>query len=263
MTQNGLEFLMMMTSGKQDGGAKWRIEMIFWIVLFGGLGAYGYYLSRLQPFPEIGGRFAAVLLFMALILWIASTSPRDTEGDLPAVVSVFLGGVFVISGIGSMSITKTDVIVAPLGGILFCVGGIYLLSARWEFADQSEQIGSFILASTMVTIELYLAFRGLVLGVPGIAWSKSGLRQIHRGLLLGPNGAIAHFEKSWDMEEQWINSMSFAALILIHRHLGNSTEEAESLEELEKLGGWRSVDSSWTAVIEKGLSSSITLSEYD
>ena len=72
---------MMMTSGKQDGGAKWRIEMIFWIVLFGGLGAYGYYLSRLQPFPEIGGRFAAVLLFMALILWIASTSPRDTEGE--------------------------------------------------------------------------------------------------------------------------------------------------------------------------------------
>ncbi len=256
MIQSGLYFSIMITSGKQDGAAKWRVEMLFWVVLFGVLGAYGYYLSRLQPFPENGGRFAAVLLFSALILWIASTSPRETEGDLPAVVSALLGGIFVISGIRSMSVTKTDVIVAPLGGVLFCVGGIYLLSARWEFAGQSEQIGSFVLASTMVTIELYLAFRGLVLGVPGIAWSKSGLRQIHRGLLLGPKGAIAHFEKSWDMEEQWINSMSYAALILIHRHLGNSSEEAESLEELEKLGGWDSVDSSWTEAIEQGLSSS-------
>ncbi len=247
---------MMKASGKQDGAAKWRVEMLFWAVLLGVLGAYGYYLSRLQPFPENGGRFAAVLLFTALLLWIESTSPRETEGNLPAVISVLLGGIFVIFGIRSMSVTKTDVIVAPLGGILFCVGGIYLLSERWEFAGQSEQIGSFVLASTMVFIELYLAFRGLVLGVPGIAWSKSGLRQIHRGLLLGPEGAIAHFERSWDMEEQWINSMSYAALILIHRHLGNASEEAESLAELEKLGGWGSVDSSWIDAIEKGLSSS-------
>lgn len=237
--------------------------MLFWILLFGGLGTYGYYLGRLQPFPENGGRFGAILLFTAMIMWIASTSPRGSEGDFPAVVSVVLGGAFVIVGIRNMSVTKTDVIVAPLGGVLFCVGGIYLLSARWEFADQSEQIGSFILAATMVTIEFYLAFRGLVLGVPGIAWSKSGLRQIHRSLLHGPNGAIAHFEKSWDMEEQWINSMSHAALVLIHRHLGNSAEEEGSLEELEKLGGWGSVDSSWTDAIQQGLSASASLSEYD
>ena len=254
---------MMKTSGKLGGGAKWRVEMLIWIVLFGGLGSYGYYLSRLQPFPEKGGLFGGVLLLTSMILWIASTSPRGSEGDFPAVVSVVLGGVFVIVGIRNMSVTKTDVIVAPLAGVLFCVGGIYLLSARWEFADQSEQIGSFILATTMVTIELYLAFRGLVLGVPGIAWSKSGLRQIHRGLLLGPNGAIAHFGKSWDMEDQWINAMSHAAMVLIHRHLGNSAEEEGSLEELEKLGGWGSVDSAWTDAIQQGLSASAILTEYD
>tara|TARA_B000000475_G_scaffold191556_1_gene154872 strand:- start:755 stop:1360 length:606 start_codon:yes stop_codon:yes gene_type:complete len=195
----------------------------------------------------------------ALILWISSTSPEESGSDLPAAISVFLGGVFVVTGIRDMSIMKTDVIVAPLAGILFCVGGISLLSSRWGVATQVEQIGSFLLASTMVTVELYLSFRGLVIGVPGIAWSKSGLRQIHRGLILGPNGAIAHFERSWDVEDQWINSMSYAALVLIHRHLGNLEDEEQSLAELEELGGWESVDSSWTQAVEEGLLASVPI----
>ena len=233
--------------------------MLLWIVLLCGLGAYCYYLSRLQPFPEKGNRFAMVLFSGALILWMSSTSPEEVGNDLPAAISVFLGGVFVVTGIRDMSIMKTDVIVAPLAGILFCVGGISLLSSRWEVATQMEQIGSFFLASTMVTVELYLAFRGLVIGVPGIAWSKSGLRQIHRGLILGPNGAIAHFERSWDVEDQWINSMSYAALVLIHRHLGNLEDEDKSMAEFEKLGGWESVDSSWTQAVEEGLLASVPI----
>ena len=233
--------------------------MFLWIVLLCGLGWYCYYLSRLQPFPEKGNRFAMILFTGALILWISSTSPEEVGGDLPAAISVFLGGVFVVTGIRDMSIMKTDVIVAPLAGILFCIGGISLLSSRWEVATQMEQIGSFLLASTMVTVELYLSFRGLVIGVPGIAWSKSGLRQIHRGLILGPNGAIAHFERSWDVEDQWINSMSYAALVLIHRHLGNLEDEEQSLAELEDLGGWESVDSSWTQAVEEGLLASVPI----
>ena len=157
--------------------------MFLWIFLLLGLGSYSFYLSRLQPFPEKGSRFSMFLFTGALILWIASTSPEGSGEDLPASISVFLGGVFIVFGIRDMSLSKTDVIVAPLAGVLFCIGGISLLSSRWEFADQAEQIGSFLLASTMVTLELYLAFRGLVIGVPGIAWSKSGLRQIHSCLL--------------------------------------------------------------------------------
>ena len=233
--------------------------MLLWIFLLCGLGAYCYYLSRLQPFPEKGNRFAMVLFSGALILWKSSNRPEEVGNDLPAAISVFLGGVFVVTGIRDMSIMKTDVIVAPLAGILFCVGGISLLSSRWEVATQMEQIGSFFLASTMVTVELYLAFRGLVIGVPGIAWSQSGLRQIHRGLILGSNGAIAHFERSWDVEDQWINSMSYAALVLIHRHLGNLEDEEKSMAELEKLGGWESVDSSWTQAVEEGLLASVPI----
>lgn len=153
-----------------------------------------------------------------------------------------------------MGVTKQDVILAPLGGLLFCVGGISLLVGRWEDSGQAEQIGSFILSSTLVMLEIYLVFRGLVIGVPGITWSKSGLRQIHRGLIHGPNGAISHFERSWDMEDPWINSMSHAALVLIHRELGNSDDEKSHLRELEKEGGWDSVDSSWTEAIESALS---------
>ena len=48
--------------------------------------------------------------------------------------------------------------------------------------------------------------------------------------------------------------MSHAALVLIHRELGNSDDEKAHLRELEKEGGWDSVDSSWTEAIESALS---------
>ena len=61
------------------------------------------------------------------------------------------------------------------------------------------------------------------------------------------------------MEEQWINSMSYSALVLIHRHLGNLDDEEKNIAELEKLGGWESVDSSWTQAVEDGLLSSVPI----
>ncbi|GIT41804.1 MAG: hypothetical protein Ct9H300mP10_08140 [Methanobacteriota archaeon] len=47
--------------------------------------------------------------------------------------------------------------------------------------------------------------------------------------------------------------MSHAALILIHRHAGDSGAEAEHVVELEKVGGWESVDQSWIEAIEEAL----------
>ena len=83
---------------------------------------------------------------------------------------------------------------------------------------------------------------------------KSGLRQVRRGLLEGPRGAISHFEKSWHSEDQWLTAMSHAALVLIHRHMGDTENEENHDLELEKLGGWDSVDESWTGAIRDGLS---------
>ena len=229
------------------------ISVWFWIALFLILGVITLYYSRHQPFPEISGRFAVVLIIIGVILWISTTAPRPTGESVPAIVAAFIGGVAVVIGVIHMTVLRNDVVVAPFGGVLLCMGAISLMGDRWAEMGQTEQIGSFAVASVLVMLEIYLAFRGLVVGVQGISWSKSGLRQVRRGLIHGPHGAITHFERSWDMEDPWINSMSHAALALIHRHSGNEKEEREHVIELEKVGGWESVDQSWLDAIEKAL----------
>ena len=227
--------------------------MLFWIVLFASLGLTVFYYSRHQPFPEISSRFALVLLVTGAILWLSTTAPRETGESVPAVVATVIGGAAVVIGVVQMSILRNDVIVAPFGGVLLCMGAISLMVDRWSGMEQTEQIGSFAVASLLVMLEIYLAFRGLVVGVQGISWSKSGLRQVRRGLIHGPKGAISHFERSWDMEDPWINAMSHAALALIHRHSGDAEAEREHVVELERAGGWESVDQSWIEAIKEAL----------
>ena len=225
-----------------------------WILLFSILGVTVFWYSRKQPFPEISGFFSVILLIIAAILWMATSAPRGEGNELaPAYISTFIGGCAVIYGVIKMSVTDDDVVVAPFGGILFCIGSITLLTERWNEAEQIEQIGSFILASILVALEIYLVFRGLIIGVQGISWSKSGLRQISRGLIHGKDGAIAHFEKSWDMDKQWINAMSHAALALIYEKENDENCKSEHVMELEKIGGWDSVDKSWIEAIRKHL----------
>ena len=72
-------------------------------------------------------------------------------------------------------------------------------------------------------------------------------------MIHGDNGAIAHFEKSWDMDEQWINAMSHAALALIYEKENNETSRMEHIVRLEKIGGWAAVDESWVETIRKSL----------
>ena len=227
--------------------------MLFGIALFASLGLTVFYYSRHQPFPEISGRFALMLLITGAILWLSTTAPRETGESVPAVVATVIGGAAVVIGVVQMSILRNDVIVAPFGGVLLCMGATSLMVDRWPGMEQTEQIGSFAVASLLVMLEIYLAFRGLVVGVQGISWSKSGLRQVRRGLIHGPKGAISHFERSWDMEDPWINAMSHAALALIHRHSGDVEGEREHVVELEKAGGWESVDQSWIQAIKEAL----------
>lgn len=223
--------------------------MWFWILIFACVGIACMWYSRHQPFPEISGRFSALLLTISLLLWLSSTAPRETSEEIPAILAALIGGLGVIFGVRHMTITHHDVVVAPFGGVLLCIGSISLLSGRWGEYDQSEQLVSFALASVLVMLEVYLCFRGLVIGVQGISWSKSGLRQVRRGLLEGPRGAVSHFEKSWHSEDQWLTAMSHAALMKIHGHIGNSDEEEYHNIELEKLGGLDAVDGTWVEAI--------------
>ena len=201
------------------------MDVWFWIFAFSIVGLACLWYSRHQPFPEISGRFSALLLTISILLWLSSTAPRSTSEEVPAIVAAVIGGLGVVFGVRHMTTTHKDVVVAPFGGVLLCVGSISLLSERWSDYDQTEQLISFALASVLVTLEIYLSFRGLVIGVQGISWSKSGLRQVRRGLL-----------------------------VLIHRHRGDTESEEYHDLELEKLGGWDSVDESWTGAIRDGLS---------
>ena len=227
--------------------------MLFWVAMFAALGLAVHYYSQHQPFPEISGRFGWLLLMLAALLWLSSTAPREVGEWIPPVLATAVGGMGIIYGVVQMSLTDKDVIVAPFSGLLLCIGAIDLMVGRWDGMGQSEQIGSFIVASILVSMEIYLAFRGLVVGIKGVSWSKSGLRQIRRGLIHGSRGAVSHFERSWYMEDPWINAMSHAALVLIHRHTGDTESEREHLAELEREGGWDSIDSSWTEAIEEAL----------
>ena len=120
---------------------------------------------------------------------ISEQGPRDTSPEVPAIIALLLRAYGTLRGSWDMSRTSKDFIVGPFGGCLLTVGGISLMvgAGQWGYAGTSL---SFILASVLILMEIYLIFKGLIIGVPGIAWSKAGLRQIQRGLLEGP---LAHW----------------------------------------------------------------------
>ena len=225
-------------------------ELDYWIVLFFALGAISLYYARLQPFPEFGNKFGWSSIALGLIFLISRNAPRDTAILAPTVTAAIFGGLAVIYGVRHMVVTQQDVLVAPFGGILLCVGTVSLMADSWNEMNSTDHLISFVSASVVIMLEIYLAFRGLVVGVQGITWSKSGLRQVSRGLLQGPRGAISHFERSWDMDDQWLNAMSHAALALIHKHLGDEVAEKEHIQELQAIGGWDAVDKNWIQTIE-------------
>ncbi len=228
-------------------------ELDYWIVLFFALGAISLYYARLQPFPEFGNKFGWSSIALGLTFLISRNAPRDTAILAPTVTAAIFGGLAVMYGVRHMVVTQQDVLVAPFGGVLLCVGTVSLMADSWNEMNSTDHLISFVSASVVIMLEIYLAFRGLVVGVQGITWSKSGLRQVSRGLLQGPRGAISHFERSWDMDDQWLNAMSHAALALIHKHLGDEAAEQEHIQELQAIGGWDAVDKNWIQTIEAEL----------
>ena len=75
-------------------------------------------------------------------------------------------------------------------------------------------------------------------------------RQLDRGLIDGERGAISMFEKSWSVEESWLDAMSHAALVRIHNSQGNPLAASKHAELLERLGGEGSVEAEWLAKID-------------
>ncbi|MBJ61581.1 MAG: hypothetical protein CMB54_06715 [Euryarchaeota archaeon] len=238
--------------------------MLIWVTLFITIAIGLFWYARHQPFPEHGNIAASIFLLTALVLYMALEAPRPTAGTLPGspvppVLAIILGGWFTIIGGYHMGRTQRDVIVAPFSGIILVSGIFGLVTLDWTLQTTTEQIGNFILASVFVLLEIYLLFRGLVVGIQGITWSKSGLRQLERGLIMGDRGAISHFERSWDMEDPALSAMAHAALALIYK-FNDDTENYEiHANRLDRFGGWGSVDSSWLDAISTRLQGNANL----
>ena len=229
--------------------------MMGWIFLFLGIGGACFWLSFHQPFPEISRRYAYLVLLAGSVLIISEQGPRETSETVPMYFALGLGVLGTVKGSWDMTRTMRDVIVAPFAGGMLCAGSAALLVGWWDEGGTYEHISSFILVSALILMEIYLVFRGLIIGVPGLSWSKAGLRQIQRGLLEGPSGAISCFERSWDADEEWLGAMSHAALIRIYIHLGQEESAKNSEKYLEEFGGWDVVDSAWIDAIDSALNS--------
>ena len=229
--------------------------MMGWIFLFFGIGGSCFWLSWHQPFPEISRRYAYLVLMAGSVLIISEQAPRETSETVPMYFALGLGVVGTLKGSWDMTRTMRDVIVAPFAGGMLCAGSAALLVGWWDEGGTYEHISSFILVSALILVEIYLVFRGLIIGVPGLSWSKAGLRQIQRGLLEGPSGAISCFERSWDADEEWLGAMSHAALIQIYIHLESEESAKNSEKYLEEFGGWDVVDSAWIDAINSALNS--------
>ena len=91
--------------------------MWFWILLFLTTGFVVLYYSRIQPFTEISGRFAVILMLIGITMWISSTAARPTAAAVAPTVAADVGGIDVISGVIHMAVLRDDVGIAPVGGV--------------------------------------------------------------------------------------------------------------------------------------------------
>ena len=237
--------------------------MLGWVAFLGGSSAALLWMSRAQPFPEIGGRWAWLMLSIAGLLALAMNSPRTMNPDLPVIIGGSVGGLGVVVG-AIHDRRKQDVVLAPFAGMWFVAATVSALADGWNSYNQIEQWVGFILATVVILLEVFLFWKGLIIGVQGISWSHAALRQLDRGLIEGERGAIAMFEKSWSVDESWLDAMSHAALVRIHSFQGNAKAASKHAELLERLGGEDSIEDAWLKKIDsclKRLSSPITESE--
>ena len=221
------------------------------------VGAILIWMSSRQPFPEISRQFGVSMLIIAAFIMLAGQAPKPLSLQMILIIMAFCGGIGVTIGVRHMSITRKDVIVAPFAGALFGIGSTGLLVLEWDNLTSSfEQIGSFLLICLLGALEVYLVFRGLLIGKLSRSWSQAGLRQLQRGLIEGEKGAISCFERAWDSEEEHLNPMAYLALNRICLHIGNDSEAEMWAERLQEFGGEESVAEEWIQAIEKAIQAS-------
>jgi|TARA_B000000532_G_scaffold63495_1_gene50067 hypothetical protein len=189
------------------------------------------------------------MLTFAGILAMSTNSPRITTAETPIVIAGGMGALGVIVG-AVHDRRNQDVVLAPFAGMWFVAATIAILTDGWNEYSTTEQWFGFFVATTVILLELFLFWKGLVIGVQGRSWSQAALRQLDRGLIDGERGAISMFEKSWSVDESWLDAMSHSALIRIHRFKGNHDAAEEHANLLERLGGEAGIEDAWLQKID-------------
>lgn len=184
---------------------------------------------------------------------MSTNSPRLTTEETPIVIAGGMGALGVI--IGAIHDRRNqDVVLAPFAGMWFVAATIAILTQGWAGYSTAEQWFGFFVATTVILLELFLFWKGLVIGVQGRSWSQAALRQLDRGLIDGERGAISMFEKSWSVDESWLDAMSHSALIRIHEFKGNTEAAEKHRHLLERLGGQEGIEDAWLEKIDACLS---------
>jgi hypothetical protein len=196
-----------------------------------------------------------LLLMIASLLLIGQSAPRPASVNGHLIFLSAIGALGLVFGVHHMLKTRREVLVAPMSGFLFTVGVGGLMIQTWDTLNTIEQWSGFLALVVLSGGQVWLVFRGLLIGRLPLAWSQAGMVALRRGQISGIHGAISCFEKAWDVDEEHLNPMAYVALHRINVFLGDEKEAAKWNEALIDSGGEEAVAIEWIEAIEEGLSS--------
>jgi len=232
----------------EESSTRWLLilfEFIIAIILIMG--------SKSQPFPNPSRRLGSVLLLVATLFLIGQSAPRPASVNGHMAFLSIIGALGLIFGVHHMLNTRREVLVAPMSGFLFCVGVGGLMIQTWSSLTTIEQWSGFLALVVLSGGQVWLVFRGLLIGRLPLAWSQAGMVALSRGQISGEHGAISCFEKAWDVDEEHLNPMAYVALHRIHEFLGDKDEAEKWFENLIDSGGEDAVAPEWIEAIENSL----------
>tara|TARA_A100001035_G_C27743528_1_gene482824 strand:- start:276 stop:1007 length:732 start_codon:yes stop_codon:yes gene_type:complete len=210
--------------------------------------------SKSQPFPNPSKRLGSVLFFVAVLFLIGQSAPRPASVNAHMAFLSIIGAFGLIFGVHHMLNTRREVLVAPMSGFLFSVGVGGLMIQTWSSLSTVEQWSGFLALIVLSGGQVWLVFRGLLIGRLPLAWSQAGMVALSRGQISGVHGAISCFEKAWDVDEEHLNPMAYVALHRIYNFLGDEESANEWYQNLADSGGEEAVAVEWIDAIEKSLS---------
>lgn len=212
-----------------------------------------FYLSSKQPFPEPSRRFSFLILFIASVMAIGQTAPNPVELQFHLAIIAGIGAFGLVAGVYHLGVTRRDVLIAPFSGAIFCVSVAGLMATYWGDLTKFEQFSGFFAIVVMGGGQTWLVFRGLLIGKLPLAWSQAGMVALQKGKLHGNHGAIACFEKGWDIEEEHLNPMAYLALERIYKFLDDDENSSYWRDALIDAGGDEAVAIEFINAVENAL----------